>query len=563
MSEIAGVVLLSGNVISRLTYVRLAEVDGMEQFVKGVMEAYHAMPDDVRRDPDSEAYRAVFREYEEDPVYDELRMRLTECQTGYLLEDISLVVYDPDTSAMVYVVDANASDYVASSPVGFSKTVEEELTKAFSDDSGTLETEIEIESEITDEQIIEAFINEYVNGSSNSGRSIVSGYPVRDDQLDVYCYVLVEVPVLLAHVTAVVYTIIYLVVLLVITILIVVISRKLVKRRVIMPILKITKAAELYAQDRVNGDTSNARFGDLNIRTKDELQDLSQVMSEMEFDLSRYEQDLMKATAEQERIQTELNLAAGIQDSMLPSDFPAFPDRTEFEIFASMDPAKEVGGDFYDYFLIDEDHLALVIADVSGKGIPAALFMMTSKIILNNFASMGLSPKEILTQANEKICNLSLKNMFVTVWLGILDLRTGVVTAGNAGHEYPVIRQKGGRFELMHDRHNLVIGAMRGVKYGEYTFTLQPGSTLFLYTDGVPEANISEENMYGTDRMLDALNRADSYDPTVLLPAIRKDVDAFVRNEPQFDDLTMLSIYYRGPAANEAEDEAKTEAREP
>ena len=241
--------------------------------------------------------------------------------------------------------------------------------------------------------------------------------------------------------------------------------------------------------------------------------------------------------------ENELKTAAGIQTNMLPV---VFPDRSDFELFACMDPAREVGGDFYDYYQIDDDHLCLMIADVSGKGVPAALFMMSSMIILQNYALQGLSPSEILETANERICANNKEEMFVTVWLGILDLRTGKLTAANAGHEYPVIRRKGAPSELMKDRHGFVLGGMAGMKYREYEILLGSGDEIFLYTDGVPEATNKKNELYGTDRLLKALDRAKGASPRELLDTVREDVDRFVGEAEQFDDLTMMALRYIG-----------------
>ena len=265
----------------------------------------------------------------------------------------------------------------------------------------------------------------------------------------------------------------------------------------------------------------------------------------MEEKIVRYVDDLTKVTAEKERISTELSLATKIQASMLPSIFPPFPDRTEFDIFASMDPAKEVGGDFYDFLLIDDDHLCLVMADVSGKGVPAALFMMATKIILANYAKMGKKPSEILSAANTAICSKNREDMFVTVWLGILEISTGKLTAANAGHEFPVLKQ-GDKFELYKDKHGFVLGGMDGMRYKEYEIMLKPGSKLFLYTDGVPEATNSEKQLFGTERMLAALNEQPDSHPEQILKNVRKSVDEFVKEAEQFDDLTMLCLEYIG-----------------
>ena len=284
-------------------------------------------------------------------------------------------------------------------------------------------------------------------------------------------------------------------------------------------------------------------------RTGDEIEVLAESFASLSRRTKNYIDQITRITAEKERIGTELALATRIQADMLPGIFPAFPERSEFDVYASMDPAKEVGGDFYDFFLIDEDHLGMVIADVSGKGVPAALFMMASKIILANNAMMGKSPAQILNDANAAICSNNREEMFVTVWLGILEISTGRLTAANAGHEYPAIRRSDGAFELYKDRHGLVIGAMDTARYKQYELQLQPGDRLFVYTDGVPEATDADNHLVGTERMLAALNEDPSGSPQQLLQAVRRAVDGFVRDAEQFDDLTMLCLEYRGPAA--------------
>ena len=253
-----------------------------------------------------------------------------------------------------------------------------------------------------------------------------------------------------------------------------------------------------------------------------------------------------RAEAERERISNELQMASQIQMSMLPHEFPPFPDRTEFDIYASMTPAREVGGDFYDFFLVDDDHLCLVIADVSGKGIPAALYMMISKAILQGFANLGESAAEILTRVNEALYANNQEDMFVTVWLGILEISTGRLTAANAGHEYPLLKRAGGRFELVKDKHNFIIGGLDGMVYTEYELDLEPGAKLFLYTDGVPESSNSENEMFGMDRLLTALNQAPEEAPEQILKNVLAAVDGFVKDAEQFDDLTMLCVEYKG-----------------
>ena len=244
----------------------------------------------------------------------------------------------------------------------------------------------------------------------------------------------------------------------------------------------------------------------------------------------------------EDRIRAELALAHAIQSSALPSVFPPFPERHEFNLYASMTPAKEVGGDFYDFFLVDEDHLALVIADVSGKGIPAALFMMKSKTLLKELTEAGLTPAEVLQQTNRKLCEGNEAEMFVTVWLGLLTISTGSMVCSNAGHEYPAVYRAGKGWELFRDRHGLVLAAMEQARFTEYEVTLAPGDKLFVYTDGVAEATNAEQELYGTDRMLAALKKTDGLDVKDTLEAIHQDVDSFVGEAPQFDDITMLLL---------------------
>ena len=281
-------------------------------------------------------------------------------------------------------------------------------------------------------------------------------------------------------------------------------------------------------------------------RTGDEVQELAESFATISHKTVEYMEKVVKVTAEKERIGAELSLATQIQASMLPHIFPAFPERSEFDLFASMDPAKEVGGDFYDYFLIDDDHLCLVIADVSGKGVPAALFMMASKIILQSVAQMGKSPAEILARTNAALCSNNEVQMFVTTWLGILELSTGKLRAANAGHEFPALKAPDGKFELFKDKHGFVIGGMEGVRYREYELQLEPGSVLFVYTDGVPEATSADKELFGTERMVDALNSKPDAEPKELLSIMKQAVNAFVKEAEQFDDLTMLCLKYKG-----------------
>ena len=314
------------------------------------------------------------------------------------------------------------------------------------------------------------------------------------------------------------------------------------------PIVRIAESSDAFVKKmQRHADPEELVYEDVPIRSEGELRLLAGNVKSMADGVASYMTNLKAATSERERIGTELSLAARIQENMLPNVFPAFPERPEFDIYAVMDPAKEVGGDFYDFFLIDESHLALAIADVSGKGVPAALFMMISKILVQNAAMAALSPAEVLRAVNNQICANNREEMFITVWFGILDTATGKITAANAGHEYPALMTSGGAFELLKDRHGFVIGGMEDIRYRDYELSLTPGSKLFLYTDGVPEATNAENELFGTDRMLRALNEQPSAAPEKILKNVRRAVDGFVKDAEQFDDLTMLCVEYKGP----------------
>ncbi len=322
-----------------------------------------------------------------------------------------------------------------------------------------------------------------------------------------------------------------------------------IRKQVVLPLRRLSAEATRFSKENTRGETLErvSRF--------EELSGLATSIDTMEGEMVSYIDNLTAVTAEKERIGAELSVARTIQENSIPNIFPPFPGRREFDIFAVMDPAKEVGGDFYNFFLIDDDHLALTIGDVSGKGVPAALFMMVTNILISDRTKAGGTPASILTSINADICRRNKAEMFVTVWLGILEISTGRVTAANAGHEYPVIRRPGGRFELLKDRHGFVVGGMDGICYKDYDFTLEPGASLFIYTDGVPEATDADSRMFGVERMLTALNRDPQAGAEEMLRAVRRDVDGFVKDATQFDDLTMLGLTFRGKPGEEKQPE--------
>ena len=317
-----------------------------------------------------------------------------------------------------------------------------------------------------------------------------------------------------------------------------------ISRQFVHPIRKINEEAKRFATENTK-KTDDGRLK--NISRIDEITTLASSIEKMEQDTVDYIENLTYVTSEKERIGTELSIANQIQAGSLPNVFPAFPERKEFDIFALMNPAKEVGGDFYDFFFTDENHLALVMADVSGKGVPAALMMMVTKILIKERSTIiGGKPSEILEFVNKRICANNRADMFVTVWLGILDVRNGSLMSANAGHDDPMIYRAGGKFEIDKTKHGLVIGAMDGAKYKDVERTLSKADKIFLYTDGVPEATNEYNELFSMQRTVEAINKYAEGNVKEVLDGVKAEVDRFVGYAPQFDDLTMLCLEYNG-----------------
>ena len=308
-------------------------------------------------------------------------------------------------------------------------------------------------------------------------------------------------------------------------------------RMIIRPILLIKNETSFFAKNnRLSGVLQK-------IKNHDEIGSLSHAFEDMSEQINRYISELTSVTAEKERISTELNLAAKIQLESLPKGYPAFPGRNDFDLFASMSPAKEVGGDLYDYMLVDDDHLMLVVGDVSGKGVPAALFMMTAKTLLDSGAQHGLSPKEIFETTNNQLCKGNESDLFVTCWLGILTFSTGELRFVNAGHPYPVLCHDG-KFSYVKTNPNFVLGGMEGLPYKEHSINLVKGDRLFVCTDGVTEATNTKEELFGEDRLLSAMQKTGNMNAPDTLTSVRKDIDDFVGEAEQFDDITMLQFIW-------------------
>lgn len=332
----------------------------------------------------------------------------------------------------------------------------------------------------------------------------------------------------------------YMIIILVIVLIIATVLMVLAFYRVLLaPVSLLQQQIRKYTEDK---DDSRLVEALSTIVNENEIGQLTKDISRLATELSRHTDEVVKLSAKNERIETELGLARRIQMAALPKEIPVF-ENNNFEIAAGITPAKEVGGDFYDYFKLDDDHLAIMIADVSGKGVPAAMFMMLSHICIKNMARTISEPDRLLECVNEILLERNEAEMFVTIWFGILEISTGIIKCVNAGHENPAIGTDNEGFKLYTSKHGFVLAGMSGIKYKTETIQMKKGEALFLYTDGVPEATNADRELFGTDRMLTALNKSNgSCDD--MIQSVTRDIEQFVGEAAQFDDLTMVCIKY-------------------
>lgn len=313
-----------------------------------------------------------------------------------------------------------------------------------------------------------------------------------------------------------------------------------IKRSVTKPIAQLAQfTKEVTSHDGLNQIK-------IALHTHDEIEELGNAFNSMLEELDEYIHNLADVTAEKERIGAELDIATRIQASMLPCIFPAFPDREDFEVYATMTPAKEVGGDFYDFFMVDEDNLAIVIADVSGKGVPAALFMVIGKTLIKDHTTPGKDLGDVFTEVNQLLCESNSEELFITAFVGVLNLKTGKFRYVNAGHEIPFIAKKNEKFKPYKIRAAFVLAGMEGIQYKAGELQLEPGDKIFQYTDGVTEATDKDNQLFGMDRLETTLGKLADKSPVEILEGSKAEIDKFVGDVPQFDDITMLCLEYRG-----------------
>lgn len=315
-------------------------------------------------------------------------------------------------------------------------------------------------------------------------------------------------------------------------------------KNVIHPVTRLAGSVRDFVKnsESAGDDPEKLTYQHVEVTSGDEIELLSRSISDMTTDLKNYMVNLKTVVGEKERIGAELDLATNIQVSMLPSIFPAFPERPEIDIHATMDPAKEVGGDFYDYFFVDNDHLMVVIADVSGKGVPAALFMVIAKTLIKNNALSGMNPAQVFTRTNDQLCENNGAGLFVTAWACLIEISTGRTIYVNAGHNPPALRRKDGQFEYLRSRPGFVLAGMEGIRYRQAELVLEPGDTLYLYTDGVTEATDHVLTLYGEERLLASLNKLGDTKARDMLEQVTADLNAFVNGADQADDITMVAV---------------------
>ena len=502
----------------------LGSVDGSELYslaaqVNEIIKTHADPAGDYARDPD--AFVREFSGIQESETYKKVWHRLNALRRGTGSTALDYVLLYPDRDEEVFILDACDVNVL---PCGEVHVVDLEHYRG------------------EPRQDFDGFATR----SSTYGRLRTDGVAVfLDDSNGIYAYLLADIPISTVMTRLRFFLLNTILTAAAITLILAFLFTRHVKKQVVTPIARLKDQAQEFVGNyeiRASLHDETHFFDKAEGGGITEFAELAQAMQSMELEMNSYLKDLDGMISERAKIDTELELARNIQTNLLPNIFPPFPDRKEFDIYASMDPAKEVGGDFYDFFFVDEDHLGLVIADVSGKGIPAALFMMVAKALIKTRLQSGESPAAALTNVNDQICANNPSGMFVTVWLSVLELSTGKGLAVNAGHEYPALRRKGENFALVKYKHLPVTGVMDGITYKEHEFTMNPGDTLFVYTDGVPEATNAQDQLFGEERMLEALNREPGADPEQLLKSVRASVDAFVQTAPQFDDLTMLCV---------------------
>ena len=481
---------------------------------------------------DGDAAERYYATLEKDTYYEEIRTFLLRIKQTVGLKYYYVIV--PEDTGMFYIWDAGEEGEEGVCDLGDADAYNEggsEVLQSIFSANAAEDHAIFVSKSDTYGYLVSAYVP--VFNSAGEPVAIASVDLAMDDiqrQILVFVAVLLGIIVAVLAVVVLIYSIY-------------------INRGIIAPLLAVKRAASTL----VSSNMERLDEFEIDVHTGDEIEDLAEAFKRMTKELSAYIVNLSAVTAEKERIGTELNVATHIQKSMLPCIFPAFPNRREIDIYATMDPAKEVGGDFYDFFMVDDRHLAVVMADVSGKGVPAALFMVIGKTLIKDHTVPGSDLGEVFTRVNDLLCESNSEGLFITAFEGVLDLATGEFSFVNAGHEMPFICRAGGNYTAYKVKAGFVLAGMEGMKYRAGSIVLAPGDKVFQYTDGVTEAANAENELYGMGRLEGVLNANKDKSPEELLPAVKADIDLFTGEAPQFDDITMLCLEYK--SAMEAENE--------
>jgi sigma-B regulation protein RsbU (phosphoserine phosphatase) len=505
----------------------LVGTDYVRDILERTKDVYYNTPEEIRHEQFKDEYRDLLVQLVDDDFL-QARQYMEDCRIQAEMVNVFLCFYDEEMDRFVFVIDGN------------------DASKAFlpgqwvSRENGSIDTPKEVKRTSASRWFMTVDYGKAWGWTATDYIAIqdenekIIGYltidaSINDFALQVGWILAINLPFVAALLAVFIY-----------------LGNNYLYRRVIGPINKLAVAAKEYASVNPNEESATAEvFSKFRIDTGDEIEQLWETMVDMESDISAAMKRIVEATAREERIAAEMDFAKSIQLSAMPTNFDDFSDRDEFELFATMTPAKEVGGDFYDFFLIDDNHLGLVVADVSGKGVPAALFMMTCKSLIKSTALHGGTPAEIIQYVNDRLCEDNKSDMFVTVWLGILDIKSREITACSAGHEYPFVTDEDGNYQVFKEPHSVVCGAFEDIPYEEYSFTIPKNGRFFMYTDGVPEAQSVTEEMFGLDRIGECLNKYKDAAPKELVESMRKELADFSEGAEQFDDITMFNLWIK------------------
>lgn len=532
LSEISG--NIQGDYMIDRILARTLDQEICEDVFERGRKIYDSIPEDTRKDPLDPGYLSNFDELDLGEKYLDLQQQLMEVRDECAVDWIALAIIDEETDRIIYLLDSTVGDDDSFS-AGYWQYRSDLINTVF--DVGD---SFQIDFQNTEYMGI---MDNLLNSSDPEMKKFCTYAPFyHKDTGETIGYIGIGESWGVYEQDMASFMAAFVLILSIISVLIIIVITVITRQWLVKPIRRLTKATREYGRSGEK-DSNKKFFANLKVRSHDEIRILAQSMSDMEEDLSNYMDNLTTMTAEKERMSTELDVAEKIQKSMLPVSLVGYEGPKDFELSSYIKPAKEVAGDFYDYFVIDEDRLGLTVADVSGKGMPAALFMVVAKNLIKNLAMSGLTASEVIASANKQLCDNNSETMFATVWFAIYSVSGHSLKYVNAGHENPIIyRAAAGSYEIIEDEHDVVLGFDPDLTYNEIELKLEPGDRLLQYTDGIPEATTSDERMYGMAKMLEFLNSHKELSGFRLLEEFKRDVDGFVGEAPQFDDITMLLL---------------------